>query len=142
MPKIYRSMKKGDEGKPIVDATGKGLGVRGAPVNGVVDVDIDRSGNVILNGKGMSVAPAWRDLPYFLVSRRLKKQFPRARGSLELFCFTMGEGPFADGTIAPGLLLKTDSSTHGLVIPQNSVSLSQYQTDLADTRDRWIVDEA
>ena len=37
MPKIYRSMKKGDEGNPIVDATGKGHGVRGAPVNGVVD---------------------------------------------------------------------------------------------------------
>ena len=38
MPKIYRAMRKADDGKPLVDATGKGLGVRGEPVNGVVDV--------------------------------------------------------------------------------------------------------
>ena len=63
MPKIYRVMKKDDDDKPVVDATGKGLGVRGVPVNNMVDVDLDREGKVILNDKGMSVAAAWRDLP-------------------------------------------------------------------------------
>lgn len=142
MPKIYRSMRKADDGRPKVDGTGKGLGVRGEPVNGVVDVDIDEGGNVILNGKGMSVAPSWRDLPYFLISRRLKHQFPAARGSADLYCFTMGEGVFADGPIAAGLELKTDSTSHGVVIPRDSVQLTQYQSDLANTLDHWIIDEA
>jgi hypothetical protein len=142
MPKIYRSMRKTDDGKPRVDASGKGLGVRGKPVNGVVDVDVDQDGQVILNGKGMSVAPSWRDLPYFLISRRLKNQFPAARGSADVFSFTMGEGLFADGPVASGLDLTTDSSSHGLVVPKYSVPLDQYQTDLANTLDRWIIDEA
>ena len=83
MPKMFRSMRKSEDEKPLVDATGKGLGVRGEPVHGVVDVDLDCEGKVILNGKGMSVAPAWRDLPYFLISKRLRHVFPAARGSLD-----------------------------------------------------------
>jgi len=116
--------------------------VRGTPVNGVVDVDLDHEGKVILNAKGMSVAPAWRDLPYFLISKRLKAQFPAARGASDLYCFTMGEGAFADGPIAPGLDLKKDDPKHGVVVPQVSVPLDQYQADLANTRDGWMIDEA
>jgi len=41
MPRIYRSMKRADDGKPQVDASGKGLGIRGSPVNGVVDYEAD-----------------------------------------------------------------------------------------------------
>ena len=92
-----------------------------------------------MNGKGMSVAPAWRDLPFFLIPKRLKHKFPGARGSSDLYCFTLGEGPFTDGSVADGLDLKIDSPTHGLVVPRISVPLDQYQRDLADTRDRWIV---
>jgi hypothetical protein len=131
-----------DDGKPTVDATGKGLGVRGIPVNGVIDVDLDEDGNVILNAKGMSVAPAWRDLPYFLIPKRLKAIFPAARGSSELYCFTTGEGNFADGPIADGLDLKTDSPKHGVVVPRASVPLDQFQSDLAKTRASWVIDEA
>jgi hypothetical protein len=142
MPKIYRSMRKGDDGKPLIEATGKGLGVRGQPVNGVVDVDLDQDGKVILNSKGMSVAPGWRDLPYFLISKRLKNQFPAARGPIDLCCFTMGGGSFAEGQVADGLDLKIDAPKHGVVAPQLSVPLDQYQVDLANTRDYWTIDEA
>jgi hypothetical protein len=142
MPKIYRSMRKADDGKPLVEATGKGLGVRGQPVNGIVDVDLDQDGNVILNSKGMSVAPAWRDLPYFLISRRLRDQIPAARGAIDIWSYTMGEGPFADSTVADGLDLKIDSPKHGVVAPRLSVSLDHYQADLAKTRDCWTIDEA
>jgi hypothetical protein len=142
MPKIYRSMRKADDGKPVVDATGKGLGVRGVPVNGVVDLDLDDEGKVILNGKGMSVAPAWRDLPYFLVPKRLKDRFPAARGRSDLYGFTMGDGPFANGRVAIGLDLEVKSPTHGVVVPQASVPLDQFQRDLANTRSHWIIDEA
>ncbi len=142
MPKIYRAMRKAGDGKPFVDATGKGLGVRGEPVNGVVDVNLDEEGKVVLNGKKMSVAPSWRDLPFFLIPKRLKEKFPGARGSSVLYCFRFGEGPFADGPVAEGLDLKIDGPKHGLVAPRVSVALDQYQMDLARTQDRWFVDEA
>jgi hypothetical protein len=108
----------------------------------VVDIDLDDHGNVELNGKGMSVAPAWRDLPYFLVSRRLRDRFPAARGGSDLYCFTMGDGPFVDGNVAVGLDLKVDGPTHGVVVPQACVPLDQFQADLANTRDEWTIDEA
>jgi hypothetical protein len=142
MPKFYRSMRKADDGTPVVDASGKGLGVRGEPINGVVDVDIDEGGKVILNGKGMSVAPTWRDLPIFLISKRLRDKIPGARGAPGLYCFRHGAGPFADGPVAHGLDLKIDAPNHGLVVPQSSVPLDQYQLHLANTRSHWIVDEA
>src|SRR5438445_192523 len=121
MPKIYRSMKKTGDDKPVVDASGKGLGVRGVPTNGVLDVDLDDQGRGVLNGKGMSVAPAWRALPYFLIPERLKDRVPRARGSNGLSCFTMGDGPFADGPVADGLDLLVDKPTHGVVAPRGLV---------------------
>jgi hypothetical protein len=141
MPKIYRSMKKAEDGKPAVEASGKGLGVRGMPVNGVADVDLDDQDNVILNGKGMSVAPAWRSLPYFLIPERLKDKVPRARGSDQLRCFTTGEGPFADGPVADALELLVDKPIHGVVAPAGLVALDRYQADLAATRDAWSEDE-
>ncbi len=141
MAKIYRSMKKANDGKPVVDDSGKGLGVRGVPVNGKIDVDLDQDGNVVLNDKGMSVAPAWRLLPYYLVPMHLAGKFPGARGK-NLHCFTMGDGPFEDGPVAEGLDLKRDRPEHGNVVPRASVRLDQFQTDLANTRDRWVEDEA
>ncbi|HZZ18664.1 MAG TPA: hypothetical protein VFE25_04810, partial [Opitutaceae bacterium] len=92
-------MKKAEDDKPVVDATGKGLGVRGVPVNGVTDVDLDDQGNVVLNGKGMSVAPALGKLLPHLIPRRLRHKFPKAAGSPSLYCFTMGEGTFSNGPI-------------------------------------------
>ncbi len=125
MPKIYRAMRRADDGKPSVDASGKGLGVRGDAVNGIVDVDVNEEGNVVMNGKGMSVAPAWRDLPIFLISNRLRDKVPGARGAAGLHCFTFGTGPFADGPVAEGLDLKVDSPKHGLVVPRVSVPLHE-----------------
>ncbi len=134
-------MRKEGNDRPIVDATGKGLGVRGTPVNGVVDVDLDDDRRVLLNGKGMSVAPRWRDLPFFLISRRLTGKIPSARGSSSLFCFTMGEGAFDDGEVTPALSLVVDDKKHGVVAPQSLVPLDEYQADLAATRDGWSIDE-
>ncbi len=141
MPKIYRSMKKAEDGKPVVDASGKGLGVRGAPVNGVADVDLDDQDRVVLNGKGMSVAPAWRSLPYFLIPERLKDKVPRARGANRLCCFATGEGPFAAGPVSDALELLVDKPTHGIVAPRGLAPLDHYQASLAATRDSWTEDE-
>ena len=141
-PQIFRVMRKGDDDRPVVEATGKGLGVRHVPINGLADIDLDESGRVLLNDKGMSVAPAWRQLPYFLIPKRLKDKAPKARAARDFYCFTMGERPFQDGVVADGLLLKQDRPTHGLVVPEQSVSLDQYQADLAATRNEWVIDEA
>lgn len=142
MPKIYRSMRKEADDKPTADATGKGLGVRAEPVNGVTDVDLDNEGRVILNGKGKSVAPRWRDQPIFLIPKRLVDKFPGARGSSSLHCFAMGDGGFQDGKISEDLALVVDNATHGVVVPELLVSVDRYQADLAATRDDWNLDEA
>jgi hypothetical protein len=134
-------MKKDDDDKPVVEATGKGLGVRGEPVNEQTDVDLDPQGRVLLNRKGMSVAPQWRDLPFFLISKRLRDKVPSARGNSNLYCFTMGDGPFEEGALSQELTLIVDRATHGVVTPQTLVSLNDFQSHLADTRDDWWIDE-
>lgn len=110
-------------------------------MNGVVDVDLDENGAVVMNKRGMSVTPVWRDLPYFLVPKRLIEQSPRARGSNAMFCFTMGEGSFEDGPLTEGLDLIRDTPKHGLIVPRAIIALERFQAALANTRDLWTIDE-
>lgn len=51
-------MGKDTDGLPRVEPSAKGLGVRPH-----VDIELDQGGDVLVNGKGMSVSPNWRDLP-------------------------------------------------------------------------------
>ncbi|HEY2154842.1 MAG TPA: hypothetical protein VGH33_04385 [Isosphaeraceae bacterium] len=139
MPKIYRSMKQAEDGKPVVEASAKGLGVR---VTGVRDVDLDDQGNVVLDGKGMSVAPELSKLLPHLIPRRLRHRFPKAAESPGLYCFTMGVGSFSNGPMTDDLELQVDSPSHGVVAPRHLVPLDRYQADLASTRDAWTVDES
>lgn len=134
-------MRKETDDKPIVDASGKGLGVRIVPINGICDVDLDADGNIVLNGKGMSVAPQWRALPFFLIPKRLRGKCEEARGSDQGHCFVMGSGPFENGLVATRLLLHCDRPNHGNVIPQQLVSSLKFQADIASTRSDWIIDE-
>jgi len=53
----------------------------------------------------------------------------------------MGDRLFQDEPIAQGLELRCDTATHGNVVPELLVLLSEFQQDLANTRDQWIVDE-
>ena len=62
MATIYRTMRRASDDRPVVGSNSKELGVR-VPPNPNADVDLDDSGKVILNGKGMSVAENWRHLP-------------------------------------------------------------------------------
>ena len=65
MPRVFRVMRKEPEGLPTVSQTS--LGVRPA-----VDVDLDAQNNVLVNGKGMSVAPNWRDVNVNRIPKRLR----------------------------------------------------------------------
>jgi hypothetical protein len=76
MPTIYRAMKRANDGAPFVGSNSKELGVR-VPPNPNGDIDLDENGNVVLNGKGMSVAENWRRLLPHLVPKRLKPILPR-----------------------------------------------------------------
>ncbi len=57
----------------------------------------------------------------------------------------MGVGPFRNGVVANGLELIPDRGqapvTHGVIAPVQVVPLAQYQSDLANTRGSWQIDE-
>jgi len=53
----------------------------------------------------------------------------------------MGNGPFIAEPVAPGLRHRPDSATHGLVEPDRSMPLTEYEQALAATRDQWVIDE-
>jgi hypothetical protein len=130
-------MKKDQDDFPTVEQSATGLGVRSG-----IDIDVDVQGNAIVNGKGMSVSPAWRELPPSRIPKRLRGTVRSARGSNNTFCFKTGNGPFQQGVVAAGLMLEPDSATHGCITPARPVPLSQYENDLAATRPKWEVDES
>jgi hypothetical protein len=131
MPLVFRAMKRDADGLPTVAASASALGVRVG-----VDIDVDAQNDVIVNHKGMSVSPSWRELSIFRIPKRLGGQ-----GSSNTYCFKLGGGPFQQDALAPGLVLFPDKKTHGVVRPEKSVPLSQYENDLAATRSDWQVDE-
>ncbi len=134
MPRVFRVMRKDDDGMPTVSQTS--LGVRPG-----VDVDIDAQNNVQVNGKGMSVAPNWRDININRIPKRLRSIMKGAGGSNNTFCFRLGSGPFQQGSFANGLTLEPDSATHANVAPAQVVALATYEADIAATRPDWQVDE-
>jgi hypothetical protein len=142
MPTFYRTMKQAEDGQPEVGSESKQLGVRVAP-NPNADVDLDEKGDVILNGKGMSVAENWRGLLPHLIPKRLKPSFSGAAGSNSLACFRLGQGPFAPGPVNAqlSLIVKEHDPHAGNVVPARAVPERQFRGDLAATRGDWIIDE-
>ena len=136
MPRVFRIMIKETDGLPTLGQTSSCLGVRSG-----VDVDLDAQNNVIVNGKGMSVAPNWRDINVNRIPRRLRTFVPGATGSNNTFCFRAGTGAFAKGAFASGLTLEPDSPTHGTVAPEQVVPSLPTKGDIAATRPNWIEDE-
>ncbi len=134
MPRVFRIMKKEPDGLPTVGPTS--LGVRPG-----VDIELDVGNNVIVNRKGMSVAPNWRDINVSRIPRRLRSIVLGARGSKGSTCFRFGDGPFQQGPFANGLTLEPDSAVHANVSPAAVAPLATYETDLAATRQNWQEDE-
>ncbi len=118
MPRVFRAMRKDEDGLPHIEQSANGLGVRSGK-----DIDVDLDGNVLVNGKGMSVGPGWRELPLFRIPERLRHLKRGARGSNKSFCFRSGTGPFVRGAFADGLTLEPDSPAHGTIAPALVVPL-------------------
>ncbi len=136
MPQVFRIMREDSDGLPNVSPSANGLGVRSG-----VDVEVGSAGDVLVNGKGMSVNPEWRSAPPFRIPERLRHQKQGARGPNTNACFRYGSGPFTRGSFADGLTLEPDSPTHGVIIPAAPGPLSDYEAALAATRSSWEKDE-
>ena len=134
MPRVFRVMRKEGEGLPTISPTS--LGVRAG-----INVDLDAQNNVLVNGKGMSVAPHWRDINVNRIPKQRRPVVPGAGGSNNTFCFRAGKGGFVQGPFANGLTLEPDSPRHGNVAPVQVVPLATYEADIAATRPDWQEDE-
>src|SRR5205823_181272 len=139
MPLIYRSMRE-DDGKPMVGCSATALGVR-VPTSKDADLPVESDGSVAPDTGGMSVAPAWRCLPRWRISKRLRGKVEGASGSSNVFCWRMGSGPFVAEQVATRLFLRPNSATHGVIEPDTPMPLAEYQEALAATRDQRAIDE-
>jgi phosphoribosylcarboxyaminoimidazole (NCAIR) mutase len=134
-------MKKdpADPKRPRVGSESKCLGVR--TIGNFADIDIDHSGCVLLNRKGMSVAATWRILPPHLIPEELDDGVNGARGK-GMEVFVLGSGGFDEGLVSAALELcyKPNSTDAGNVCPVASVPVADFQADLAATRPDWVID--
>jgi hypothetical protein len=112
MPKVYRVMTP-DGAQPMVGSSGRALGVR-LPPSPYADISLNADGTVEPGQGGMSVSPTITVLPALRVPRRLQHWVPAALGNNQDHCWSMGDGEFIDGPIAPGLILRVDKPYHGL----------------------------
>lgn len=139
------------DGLPKLGKRAKCLGVR-EPPGPNADVDIDSSGNVVIiqqdaqkvtpARQGLSVADDWRSLPGYLIPIELGSDHKGASGK-GIKIFVHGSGPFEEGYVTDCLVLwhKPGTSKNGVVAPSAEITLSQFQNDLAATRQNWFVDE-
>jgi hypothetical protein len=107
------------------------------------EVDLDPSGAVIVNRRGMSVSESWRTLQPQLIPEELDDGQNGACGKkMEVFVLGQNTGPFAEGPVAAGLELcfKPASTIAGEVCPVVTVPLAQYVADLEATRPDWVID--
>lgn len=137
-PKIYRAMES-ENGAPLVGCGRNRLGAR-VPPGEVVDIHPDPAGNVAPNGEGVSVNPSLSAMRMVHIPRRwreLDKRFRAARGEAPVEVFTLGAGPFEDGSLNASLALKCDGPKHGVLEPAHTMALGAYQEALAATRPQW-----
>ena len=146
MPKIYRVMKKDADDKPVVGTGSSVLGVRPHDM-------ADNPPGAAHPGKGgLSVQPSLEALAEYrnFVPKRLAENNPRlfrgAAGSNTPSIINMGEGPFVDGLVTADLALRCDADrqpvVHGVVEPARVMSLPDFQSALAATRDQWAWDKS
>jgi len=133
-------MKRDRDGLPVVGIRSKELGVR-VPPDVHADVDLDETNSVRLNRRGMSVTLHRRFLKPHLVPKRLKQWHPGAAGADSLSIYRYGEGSFEDSAITENLALAVTSAIHGNVVPATLMHLDDFLSHIADTRDKWTIEE-
>jgi len=119
---VYRAMKTGVDGLPIVEPTARGLGARPG-----VDIPVDSNGMVHPGTGGISVAPgSAANLP---PHRR-----PESLGGTGKDCACV----LKTANLPKTLKYVQDGATHGTIQPSISMTLPDYQAALGSTRDKWV----
>lgn len=124
---MYRAMAE-DTGRPRVELSAIGLGVRLADRAPHNDVDALAATDPVTPGKGMSVAPS--DPALLPPLRR-----PASLGGI-------GKHPvweIDEAELGPDLRFRQDTRTHGLIEPARPMTLAEYLSALVLTRDRWLL---
>ena len=137
---MFRTMKKAEDGLPLVEDSKNGLGVVSDSRHR--DLTVDEHGLVHPNAGGMSAACHWRRLPVHRIPKRLRGMVPGARGNNEVHCFRMGAGAFASGPLSEDLFFRTDSDCHGTLQPSRTMPVPNFINALVETRHAWVVDES
>lgn len=138
-PKMFRTMQP-DGQVPKVGRSRRCLGVvPGLPPAG--DIEPDAAGGVHPATGGMSVAPAWADLPVWRVPKRLASKIRGAAGSNGDRIWRLGSDLFTDAPVSLGLRLRVDKPTHGNVEPDAACALTYFETALQATQASWVPDE-
>ena len=132
MARIFRAMTN-DRGRPLVGTGARTLGVRPG------EIPVDAQHMVQPFTGGMSVAPAWRQLPVHRIPPRLGVQ--GARGNDQDACWRMGDGSFGGGPFVGQLQLTVDTPRHGMLEPAVAMPHADYIQELADTQPAWVIDE-
>jgi hypothetical protein len=130
-----------DGERPLVANTARGLGVR-VGSGRFDDIKVDANGAVTAGNGGMSVVPAWRQLPMHRIPRRLNNIVPNATGHNQDACWRMGMGEFVDGEVTADLVLRLNTPTHGTIEPLWRQPLEKYLLALKATIDAWTIDES
>ena len=146
MPRVYRSMKIDEAGKPTLGRSATSLGVRVHTNTRHNDVHPDPQGNVP-SGKGVSVAPSAQYLPVHRVYEGFADIVEGASATdPNLRIWRMGEGDFVYSLITSDLTLFPDAPKQGVVVhgevgPSRPMLLQTYEDALADTQNAWQIDE-
>jgi hypothetical protein len=149
-PKMYRTMEVDPSGRPQLGRNLKNaLGIR-IPPHAHPDIIPDHLGNVSPAPQGgmlqgMSVSRSLRELPSFLIPRRLRATLgiAKASGQNTAAVWSMGSGPYVDSPMQSLLQLRiVHASAHGLVEPSAVTPLALYEQAIEGTRDHWQIDEA
>lgn len=135
-----------DAGQPRVGSDACELGVRPPGHPSIADVKLDANGRVVLDGAGMSVFPSinpgeLKRIPKRLIPLRLASKIPGAAGDDDMKIWTMGVGEFASGPMTASLALIATGRFHGTICPICSISLNDFQAELAQTQPLWSVEE-
>ncbi|MBB4220910.1 RHS repeat-associated core domain-containing protein [Variovorax guangxiensis] len=118
---LFRGMKKGGDGLPVVEPSARGLGAR-IPA----DIPIDEDGNVHPNTGGISVAPRTaRNLP-------AHRRPPALGGTGKDEVWQLDESD-----LGPDLKYVQDCDSHGTIQPSRKMSAQEYQNALAKTQGKW-----
>jgi len=122
-----------DHNAPLVEASARGLGVR------PTDLTPCELGLAHSRRGGMSVAPSMTDIQPWRIPARLGHLVEGATGPDSDHVWVLGQADFVDAAVAPGLVLRTTSDSHGVVEPDECRPFHEYVADLAATADEWKV---